>query len=47
LSAEQFGEAHALSGEIGKMLSGLHRFLQTPRRKPLEPGTSNLPLEDL
>jgi four helix bundle protein len=28
-----------LSDEIGKMLSGLHVFLQTPRRKPLEPRT--------
>jgi four helix bundle protein len=38
-NAEQFGEANALSDEIGKMLSGLHGFLQTPRRKPLEPRT--------
>jgi four helix bundle protein len=36
---EQFAEANALSDEIGKMLSGLHGFLQTPRRKPLEPRT--------
>ena len=37
--AEPFGEATDLSDEIGKMLSGLHGFLQTPRRKPLEPRT--------
>ena len=37
--AEQFAEATDLSDEIGKMLSGLHGFLQTPRRKPLEPRT--------
>ena len=42
LNAEQLDEAIALSDEIGKMLSGLHGFLQTPRRKPLEPSTSNL-----
>ena len=40
--AELFVEVNALSDEIGKMLSGLHGFLQTPRRKPLEPNTSNL-----
>jgi four helix bundle protein len=38
-NTQQFGEASALSDEIGKMLSGLHGFLQTPRRKPLEPRT--------
>jgi four helix bundle protein len=38
-SAEQFVEANALSDEIGKMLCGLHSFLQTPRRKSLEPRT--------
>ena len=38
-SAEQFVEANALSDEIGKMLSGLHGFLQTPRRKSLAPST--------
>ena len=38
-SPEQFDEVSALSDEIGKMLSGLHGFLQTPRRKPLEPRT--------
>jgi hypothetical protein len=37
--AEQFVEATALSDEIGRMLSGLHKFLQTPHRKPLEPRT--------
>ena len=39
---QEFAEANALSDEIGKMLSGLHRFLETPRRNPLEPSTSNL-----
>jgi four helix bundle protein len=29
----QYAGANALSDEIGKMLSGLHQFLQTPRRK--------------
>jgi four helix bundle protein len=38
-NAEQLDEATALSDEIGKMLSGLHKFLQTPRRKTLEPRT--------
>ncbi len=36
---EHFAEANAQSDEIGKMLNGLHTFLQTPRRKPLEPRT--------
>jgi four helix bundle protein len=35
----QLTEANALSDEIGKMLNGLHAFLQSPRRKPLEPRT--------
>ena len=30
-TAQQFEEVNALSDEIGKMLSGLDRFLQTPR----------------
>jgi four helix bundle protein len=40
-----FGKAKELAGatvssdEIGQMLSGLHRFLQTPNRKHLEPRT--------
>ncbi|HEX9200800.1 MAG TPA: four helix bundle protein [Acidobacteriaceae bacterium] len=38
-NAKQLAEAGTLSDEIGKMLSGLHRFLQTPRRKPIEPRT--------
>jgi four helix bundle protein len=37
--AEKNAEANAQSDEIGKMLNGLHTFLQTPRRKPLEPRT--------
>jgi four helix bundle protein len=36
---ELLNEVNGLSDEIGKMLSGLHRFLQTPRRKILEPRT--------
>jgi four helix bundle protein len=35
----QFAEIDNLADEIGKMLSGLHGFLQTPRRKSLEPRT--------
>ena len=38
-NTEQLDQATALSDEIGKMLSGLHKFLQTPRRKTLEPRT--------
>lgn len=34
---KELAEASALSDEIGKMLSGLHGFLQTPRRTSLEP----------
>ena len=37
--AKQFVEVNDLSDEIGKMLNGLHSFLQTPRRKSLEPRT--------
>jgi hypothetical protein len=37
VKAEQLIEAIAASDEIGKMLSGLHRFLQTPRLEALEP----------
>jgi four helix bundle protein len=37
--AKDIADATTLSNEIGKMLSGLHRFLQTPRRIPLEPRT--------
>ena len=35
----ELAEANALSDEIGKMLCGLHKFLQTPRRTSLEPRT--------
>ena len=36
---KELAEANALSDEIGKMLCGLHKFLQTPRRPSLEPRT--------
>jgi four helix bundle protein len=30
-------EAAALSDEIGRMLGGLHKFLQTPKKPAIEP----------
>ena len=38
-NADQLKEADAQCNEIGKMLTGLYRFLQTPRRKSLAPST--------
>ena len=37
--AKELAEANILSDEVGNMLSGLHRFLQTPHGKDLEPRT--------
>jgi four helix bundle protein len=38
-NTDQLKEADAQCNEIGKMLTGLYRFLQTPRCKSLEPST--------
>jgi four helix bundle protein len=37
--SEQLKEVDVRCDEIGKMLTGLYRFLQTPRRKSLVPST--------
>jgi four helix bundle protein len=38
-NVKQLAAASSASAEIGKMLSGLHSFLQSPRTKSLEPRT--------